>query len=127
MVESENTPKEVDLMACLSSEEQADYPLVTNVSTGLRTMMIVDQKNRLYQTGLKIDWNPKHVKGLNRERIEGKIELLGCGRNHYCFSDSGNNLHTFGTVIGGKAEEQYDGYGIYEGNEIFEGGKMLDL
>ena len=70
----------------------------------MRTMMVLDHKNRLYQTGLKIDWNPKFVR-LNRDRIEGQIELLGCGRNHYAFVDGGNNLHTFGTVIKSAAEE----------------------
>ena len=64
---------------------------------------------------------------LNRERIEGQIEMLGCGRNHYSFVDSGNNLHCFGSMIKSKAEEQYDGYGIYDGGEIFEGNKIIDL
>merc|ERR1711971_382766 len=126
LVESESVPKEVDLLGALSEEEKADYPLAVNVSAGMRTMLVVDQKDRLYQTGLKIDWSPKHVQ-LNRDRIEGKIELLSCGVNHYAFSDSGNNLHCFGTVIKNTAEEQYDGYGIYDGAAIFDGGKILDL
>lgn len=126
LVESENIPKDLDLEQSLSEAEKADLPFVTNVSTGMRTMMITDSKDRLYQTGLKIDWNPKHVK-LNKERIDGKIELLGCGRNHYAFVDSGNNLHCFGTIVKQKAEEQYDGYGIYEGDELFEGNKIVDL
>ena len=54
---------------------------------------------------------------LNRDRIEGKIEILGCGRNHYVFVDSDNNLHCFGNLFKTPAEEQYDGYGIYDGNE----------
>ena len=126
LVESENIPKEIDLLSSLTEEEKEDYPLVQKVSTGMRTMMMVDQKNRLFQTGLKIDWMPKHVK-LNQDRIDGKIELLGCGRNHYAFTDSGNNLHCFGTIINKKSDEQYDGYAIYDGNEIFDGNKIVDL
>ena len=53
--------------------------------------------------------------------------MLGCGRNHYAFTDSGNNLHCFGTIINKKSDEQYDGYAIYDGNEIFDGNKIVDL
>lgn len=126
LVESENIPKEVDLIGSLPEDEKEDYPLVVDCSTGQRTMMALDHKNRLFQTGLRIDWTPKFVK-LNRERIEGKIEMLGCGRNHYSFVDSGNNLHCFGSMIKKTADEQYDGYSIYEGDEIFEGNKIKDL
>ena len=64
---------------------------------------------------------------LNRDRIEGKIELMGCGRNHYAFTDSGNNLHCFGSIFKAKAEEQYDGYGVYDMTEMLDGSKIVDL
>lgn len=48
LVESENIPKELDLESALSPEEKKDLPLAMNVSTGMRTMMITDQKNRLF-------------------------------------------------------------------------------
>ena len=104
LVESENIPREVDLDSVMSPAEQADPVDVINVSTGSRTMMALDKKQRLFQTGLKIDWSPKHVQ-LNQDRIEGKIEQLACGHNHYAFFDSGNNLHCFGTVVKQSAEE----------------------
>lgn len=126
LVESENIPKEVELENALPEAEKADYPLAVDVSTGMRTMMVLDHKNRLFQTGLRIDWSPKFVK-LNRDRIDGKIEMLGCGRNHYMFVDSGSNLHCFGNVFKSKAEEQYDGYAIFDCDEIFEGNKIKDL
>ena len=126
LVESENIPREVDLDAVMSPAEQADPVDVINVSTGSRTMMALDKKQRLFQTGLKIDWSPKHVQ-LNQDRIEGKIEQLACGHNHYAFFDSGNNLHCFGTVVKQSAEEQYDGYGIFDGYEVFDGNTIVDL
>ena len=126
LVESENVPKEVELDEALPANEKADPALAVDVCAGMRTMMVVDTQNRLYQTGLKIDWTPKFVK-LNRERIDGKIEIISSGRNHYAFADSGSNLHCFGTVVKGKADEQYDGYGIFDGEELFDGGKILDL
>ena len=42
LVESENIPKEVDLLGALSQEEKKDIPLVMDVSTGMRTMMVLD-------------------------------------------------------------------------------------
>ena len=48
LVESENIPKEVDLESCLSPEEKEDPVVVTNVSTGMRTMMVLDSKQRLF-------------------------------------------------------------------------------
>ena len=126
LVESENIPREVDLDSCMSPAEREDPVDVINVSTGSRTMMALDSKQRLFQTGLKIDWSPKHVQ-LNQDRIEGKIEQLACGHNHYAFFDTGNNLHCFGTVVKQKAEEQYDGYGIFDGYEVFDGNTIDDL
>ena len=61
LVESENIPKEVDLDSCMSPAEQADPVVVMDVSTGSRTMMALDAKQRLFQTGLKFDWSPKHI------------------------------------------------------------------
>ena len=104
LVESENVPKEVELDEALPANEKANPALAVDVCAGMRTMMVVDTQNRLYQTGLKIDWTPKFVK-LNRERIDGKIEIISSGRNHYAFADSGSNLHCFGTVVKGKADE----------------------
>ena len=48
MVESENIPREVDLDSSMSPAEQADPVDVINVSTGSRTMMVLDNKQRLF-------------------------------------------------------------------------------
>ena len=48
LVESENLPKEVDLDGALSESEKENPVFVTNVSTGMRTMMATDQNNRLF-------------------------------------------------------------------------------
>ena len=52
---------------------------------------------------------------------------MGCGRNHYAFVDSGNQFHCFGNIFKAKAEEQVDGYGIYDSEELFDGNKIVDL
>lgn len=35
--------------------------MAVDVHTGMRTMLMLDSEQRLYQTGLKIDWHPKSV------------------------------------------------------------------
>lgn len=42
LVESENIPKEVDLLEALPEQEKSELPFATNVSTGMRTMMVLD-------------------------------------------------------------------------------------
>ena len=42
LVESENIPKEVDLLEALPDQEKSELPFATNVSTGMRTMMVLD-------------------------------------------------------------------------------------
>ena len=89
-------------------------------------MLIRDSEDRVFKTGLKIDWSPKMV-ALNEEKIEGKIKQMTCGRNHYVLLDSKNQLHVFGKVLKEKAEEEYDGFGIYDGNDLFDDGEVIDL
>ena len=127
LVESENIPKEVDLKQTLKEREDIDdLPIVVDVHTGMRTMLILDSEQRLYQTGLKIDWNPKYVR-LNSDKIQGKIEQLACGRGHYVIVDSENNVHCFGKIFGKGSGEQYDGYEIFDGDDLFDGGKVDHL
>ena len=48
LVESENIPREVDLESALSPSEQSEPVDVVDVSTGSRTMMALDSKQRLF-------------------------------------------------------------------------------
>ena len=64
---------------------------------------------------------------LNPDRIEGKIKQMACGRGHYALLDSKNQLHVFGKVLKEKAEEEHDGFGVYDGNDLFDEGEVLDL
>lgn len=94
-------------------------------------MLVLDKDQRLYQTGLKIHWSPKLI-NLNYDKIEGKIEQLACGRGHYAFRDTGNQLHVFGSMFSNSYRKEqmidmFDGYEIYDGNKLFEGNKMVDL
>ena len=99
LVESENVPREVDLKAALAERTgDDDLPIAVDVATGMRTMLVLDNKQRLFQTGMKIDWSPKCV-NLNYDRVNGKIEQLACGRGHYVLVDSENFVHCFGKIF----------------------------
>ena len=91
-------------------------------------MLIRDTEDRVFKTGLKIDWNPRMCV-LNKDRIEGKIQMMTSGKNHYTLLDSKNQLHVFGgtTILKEKAEEEYDGFGIYSGYDLFDDGEVIDL
>lgn len=89
MIESENTPKEVDLVEALPDDQKDSLPFVTDVCTGMRTMLVKDHEDRVFKTGLKIDWNPR-MAALNKEKIAGEIKLMSCGRQHYVLLDSKN-------------------------------------
>ena len=91
-------------------------------------MLIRDSEDRVFKTGLKIDWNPKMCV-LNKEKIEGGIKQMTCGKNHYTLLDNNNQLHVFGgtKILKEKVEEEYDGFGIYNGNDLFDDGQVLDL
>lgn len=131
MTESENIPKEVDFRQALTERDIDDTPVMVDVHTGMRTMLALDSEQRLYQTGLKIDWTPKSV-NLNYDKIDGKIEQLACGRGHYVFVDSANNIHSFGKIFSKANSEDtpvltHDGYEVYDGDELFNGGKIMQL
>lgn len=38
--------------------------------------------------------------------------------------DSDNNIHTIGTVFKDKTEKSHDGFQVYDGDVLFEGGKI---
>lgn len=124
LVESEYIPKEVNLKQALANQnltsEEAKMPvMVTDIATGANTMLIKDSANRIYKTGLKIDYVPKLV-NFNKERLPGEdIKAIAAGTAHYVVLDKSNNLHCYGKVIGEKAEEEYDGFGVFDGDQLF--------
>lgn len=88
-------------------------------------MMAQDTKGRVYKTGLKIDYVPKLIE-FNRERMP-KAKILACGMRYYAVIDYENNIHCFGKIFKDKAKEEFDGFGIYDAEKIFDQGKVLDL
>lgn len=126
MIESENTPTEVNLEDALSASER-EAVVVREFSAGQNTMVIRDSKNRVYKTGLKIDYTPKLV-AFNEDLLpKEKISQIACGRAHYVVLDTDNNLHTNGKVFSGRAELTHDGFEVHDGDELFNEGRVRQL
>jgi alpha-tubulin suppressor-like RCC1 family protein len=89
--------------------------------------LITDSKNRVYKTGMKIDYTPKMIKFDSEILPPSKIAGLACGRAHYVVFDSDNNLHTNGKIFKQKSEIQHDGFEVHDGDELFEGCKVKQL
>ena len=90
----------------------------------MNTMLMRDHKNRVYKTGMKLDYTPKLVKFNSELLLPEKIKQLACGKRHYVILDSDNNIHTIGPVFKDKSETQHDGFSVYDGDKLFDGGKV---
>lgn len=101
--------------------------IVTDFHCGMNTMMVKDHKNRVYKTGHKIDYTPRLIK-FNEDLLpRDKVDQIMCGKQHYVVLDKDNNLHTVGHIFKEKAEQTHDGFGVYDGDQIFEGNKVKQL
>lgn len=87
--------------------------------------MAVDISGRVFKTGMKLDYTPKMIH-FNPERMH-KVKKISCGMRYYAVLDTENNIHCFGKMFKEKATEQFDGFGIYDADKLFEGGTVLDL
>jgi hypothetical protein len=73
MVESENVPLPVILEG---GNKIKDF------NPGQNTMMIIDDENYPYKTGLKLDYSPKKLKFFD-DFPKDDIIQVACGRKHY--------------------------------------------
>ena len=93
-------------------------------------MLVMDSNDRFFKTGLKIDWAPKMC-NVNSERIEDGVRQLAAGKSHYTILDNKNKLHVYGsqTILKEKAEDEFDhdGFKVFQGEDIFDDGQVLDL
>ena len=90
----------------------------------MNTMLMRDHKNRVYKTGLKLDYTPKLIKFSEDLLPADKIKTLACGKRHYVVLDADNNLHTIGPVFKDSSESSHDGFSVHDGDKLFDGGKV---
>ena len=89
-------------------------------------MLIKDVKNRIYKTGLKLDYSPKLL-NFDDDFSTENITAMGCGRKHYVLLNKDNKLLVWGNVFKEKPIKESEGFGLYFGDNIFNGGKVVDL
>ena len=127
MVESESLPQQIDFQQALPESERKEPVIVKELACGQNTMLFRDHKNRLYKTGLKIDYSPKLIV-MNKELITPeKVSMMACGRRHYTILDTDNNIHCIGGVINKKSIGSYDGFEVYDADLLFDEGKITQL
>ena len=52
---------------------------------------------------------------------------MSCGRKHYVVRNNQDKLMIWGNIFKEKPEKEVDGFGLYYGSKIFEGGKIKEL
>jgi hypothetical protein len=55
------------------------------------------------------------------------IAGMTCGRRHYVLWNKNNQLMVWGGVFKEKPEKECDGFGLYYGSSLFEGGNIRQL
>lgn len=90
-------------------------------------MLLRDHKNRIYKTGLKLDYTPKMVQFKEDLLPANKVDQMACGRRHYVVLDTDGNIHINGKVVSAKSIGTHDAFQIYDADELFDGGKVKQL
>ncbi|TNV74875.1 hypothetical protein FGO68_gene16760 [Halteria grandinella] len=116
MVESESQPAQVVV----------EGGKVKNFATGMNTMLIQDEGDNVYKTGLKIDYTPKRFE-LDPGFAGSAIKGMQCGRKHYVLWNEDNKLLVWGNILKEKPENKTDGFGLHSGESLFEGGTIRDI
>lgn len=80
----------------------------------------------MYKTGLKLDYTPKQL-NFFEEFPKEDIKQICCGRKHYVVLNKHNNMLVWGSVFKEKEAKNSDGFGLYFGDQIFEGGQIKEL
>lgn len=52
---------------------------------------------------------------------------MTCGRRHYVLWNQNNQLAVWGNVFKEKPQTEKDGFGLYFGNDLFNGGTLKHL
>ena len=121
MVESESVPIQVNVL----DDKNQPQP-IKDFQPGANTMLIQDSSNNVYKTGLRLDYLPKKLNFFD-EFNKDDITELACGRKHYVLVNKDNKLMVWGNVFSEKAQSSSDGFSLYFGDTLFDGGKIKHL
>ena len=90
-------------------------------------MLFQDEAGGIYKTGLKLNYTPKKVQLMEEFSDPSSIEGMTCGRRHYVLWNKNNQLMVWGGVFKEKAAQESDGFGLYYGSSLFDGGHIRQL
>ncbi len=88
----------------------------------MNSMLLKDYKNRIFKTGMKLDYTPKKIMWNPELLQDDKIQHIACGRRHYVIVDSDRNMHCFGKVVNAKPIGNHDSFEVFDADQLFEGG-----
>jgi alpha-tubulin suppressor-like RCC1 family protein len=93
----------------------------------MATMLMKDEDGGVWKTGLKLDYNPKLINLDSDLDINKNITTIGCGQNHYCLVNQDNQLLVWGKLFTEKSDISVDGFKIYDGDSLFNKGRIIDM
>ena len=123
MVESESVPTQISFY---DAEENLPRG-IRDFHAGQNTMLFQDELGNIYKTGLKLDYSPKQVKLVEEFANPEDLSGMTCGRRHYVLWNKHNQLLVWGGVFKEKPSKEQDGFGLYFGDQLFEGGRIKEL
>lgn len=86
LVESENLPTEIDFSQALPEDAQEPV-FIKDFSTGMSTMLAIDSENRIFKTGLKIDYSPSQIIFDEELLPKDSEKILACTERQYIVYD----------------------------------------
>ena len=125
MIESESVPTEINL-----KDDDGTPKAAKNFAVGQYTMLIQDTDNELYQTGLRLHYEPKKLKFGDDILNKDDVRLIACGKRNYTIVTDDNQLLIWGNVIKLEKDEQPDidsqaeGFSSFNGNRLFDDGQI---
>ena len=91
-------------------------------------MLAIDSENRIYKTGLKIDFVPKLI-NFNEELLPKVADkYLACSERQYIVLDKTNEkIHATKGVFAQKSATDHEAFYVYSTKELFNEGRVESL
>ena len=93
---------------------------------GQNTMIIRDEDDDIYMTGLRLNYTPKKL------NFEGRIDtstirMMACGVKHYLILTEEGQLLTWGSVFKGSTDDNQEGFDFHHADSLFDEGQVQSL
>ena len=102
-IESENVPTLIDL-----KDENGVPKNAKDFAIGQYTMIIQDEDNDMYITGMRLHYEPKKLKFSSDVLDTNDVRMIASGKRSYCIINNDNQLLIWGNIIKQEQDEQPD-------------------